>query len=77
MRDVLLGEIDQELLGCEGAPTGKDLEDERLQLLRRVRDDLIRRELSADLLWFVADRGRRRSRTPSFELAPELVHSGR
>jgi hypothetical protein len=68
MRDKLLAEIEDELLdraqalGADGAT-----DDDRVRLLRRVREDLLRRELTSDLLWFVADRGERRAREASFE----------
>jgi len=62
MRNQLLAEIDEELLGRHGM-TGREpfIEDERRRLLERVRDDLQRRELSSELLWFVAERASKRA----------------
>ena len=57
MRNQLLAEINEELLGGHGM-AGREpfIEDERRRVLERVRDDLQRRELSSELLWFVAER---------------------
>jgi hypothetical protein len=68
MREILLAEIEDELLDrARTLGTDAAASDERVQLLRRVREDLLHRELTADLLWFVADRGERRSRASAFE----------
>ena len=68
MRDKLLAEIEDELLDrAQALGDRAAVDDVGVQLLRRVREDLLRRELTADLLWFVADRGARRARQSSFE----------
>jgi hypothetical protein len=62
MRNQLLAEIDNELLGGFGTPQRDPaIADERRRVLERVRDDLQRRELSSELLWFVAERASKRA----------------
>jgi hypothetical protein len=68
MREILLAEIEDELLDrARTLGTDAAASDERVQLLRRVREDLLHRELTADLLWFVTDRGERRASESAFE----------